>query len=180
MTVLTFQFWYEAYEGRWVSDTMWRARLWVPYGAMPVGLGILTLQYVVDLLNLLTGREPPFGIEVKERSVDASLPEKAGTMRTSTSPLTPLRPLCSTPLLSPPFPPSCTEAPGRSDARCGTARDLIPPSLSSTPPPLPPSPPPSPLPSLSSPPLPLSPLFIDPLARATSPDRSQRERLGLA
>jgi TRAP-type C4-dicarboxylate transport system permease small subunit len=73
MTVLTFQFWLEAYEGSWVSDTMWRARLWIPYGAMPVGLGILTLQYVADLLNLLTGREPPFGIEVKERSVDVSL-----------------------------------------------------------------------------------------------------------
>jgi TRAP-type C4-dicarboxylate transport system permease small subunit len=75
MTVLTYQFWYEAYESGWVSDTMWRARLWIPYGAMPVGLGILTLQYVADLLNLLTGREPPFGIEVKERSVDVSLPE---------------------------------------------------------------------------------------------------------
>ena len=31
------------------------------------GLGILTLQYVVDLIDLLTGREPPFGIEVQER-----------------------------------------------------------------------------------------------------------------
>jgi TRAP-type C4-dicarboxylate transport system permease small subunit len=75
MTVLTYRFWYEAYESGWVSDTMWRARLWIPYGAMPVGLGILTLQYVADLLNLLTGREPPFGIEVKERSVHVSLPE---------------------------------------------------------------------------------------------------------
>jgi TRAP-type C4-dicarboxylate transport system permease small subunit len=75
MTVLTYQFWHEAYEGRWVSDTMWRARLWIPYSAMPVGLGILALQYVADLLNLLTGREPPFGIEVKERSSDVSLPE---------------------------------------------------------------------------------------------------------
>ena len=75
MTVLTFQFWHEAFEGSWVSDTMWRARLWIPYGAMPVGLGILTLQYVADLLNLLAGREPPFGIEVKEHAVDASLPD---------------------------------------------------------------------------------------------------------
>ncbi|HLA21108.1 MAG TPA: hypothetical protein VJZ74_06585, partial [Pseudolabrys sp.] len=57
------------------SDTMWRARLWIPYSAMPVGLGILTLQYVADLINLLTGREPPFGIEVKERSVDVDLSE---------------------------------------------------------------------------------------------------------
>ena len=71
MTVLTSQFWYEAWEDRWVSDTMWRARLWIPYAAMPVGLGILTLQYVADLLNLVTGREPPFGIEVKEPSTRA-------------------------------------------------------------------------------------------------------------
>ena len=75
MAVLTFQFWYESWENDWVSDTMWRARLWIPYAAMPVGLGILTLQYVADLINLLTGREPPFGIEVKERSSDASLPD---------------------------------------------------------------------------------------------------------
>lgn len=75
MTVLTFQFWYEAYENNWVSDTMWRARLWIPYAAMPVGLGVLTLQYVVDLANLITGREPPFGIEVKERAADLELSE---------------------------------------------------------------------------------------------------------
>jgi TRAP-type C4-dicarboxylate transport system permease small subunit len=75
MTVLTFQFWHESWAGNWVSDTMWRARLWIPYGAMPVGLGILTLQYIADLLNLLTGREPPFGIEVKNRSSDVNLPE---------------------------------------------------------------------------------------------------------
>jgi TRAP-type C4-dicarboxylate transport system permease small subunit len=62
MTVLTTHFWYQSWENSWVSDTMWRARLWIPYGAMPIGLGILTLQYVVDLINLLTGREPPFGI----------------------------------------------------------------------------------------------------------------------
>jgi TRAP-type C4-dicarboxylate transport system permease small subunit len=62
MTVLTFLFWQEAWENNWVSDSMWRARLWIPYGAMPVGLGILSLQYVAELFNLLTGREPPFGM----------------------------------------------------------------------------------------------------------------------
>jgi hypothetical protein len=30
--------------------------------AMPVGLSVLTLQYVVDLVQLVTGREPPFGM----------------------------------------------------------------------------------------------------------------------
>lgn len=68
ITVLTFQFWYESWEGNWVSDTMWRARLWIPYGAMPVGLGLLTLQYVADLIELVTGRAPPFGIEPGEKT----------------------------------------------------------------------------------------------------------------
>jgi TRAP-type C4-dicarboxylate transport system permease small subunit len=62
MTVLTIQFWHEAWESNWRSESMWRARLWIPYMAMPVGLSVLTLQYLVDLINLLTGREPPFGM----------------------------------------------------------------------------------------------------------------------
>ena len=62
MTVMTFLFWKEAWDNRWVSDTMWRARLWIPYASMPIGLGLLTLQYVVDILDLVAGRELPFGI----------------------------------------------------------------------------------------------------------------------
>lgn len=66
MTALTFQFWREAWDNGWVSDTMWRARLWIPYSAMPVGIGVLTLQYVAELYNIVTGREPPFGIKSGE------------------------------------------------------------------------------------------------------------------
>ncbi len=62
MLVLTSQFWWEAWDNRWVSDTMWRARLSIPYASMPIGLTILALQYVADLYNLVTGREPPFGM----------------------------------------------------------------------------------------------------------------------
>jgi len=67
ITVLSYQFWREAWDNNWVSDTMWRARLWIPYASMPIGLGILTLQYVAELYCLLSGREPPFGI-TSERS----------------------------------------------------------------------------------------------------------------
>src|SRR5689334_8528368 len=49
MTVLTFQFWHEAWENNWRSESMWRARLWIPYASMPIGLGLLTLQYIVEL-----------------------------------------------------------------------------------------------------------------------------------
>ena len=60
--VLCTSYWYQAFAGNWRSDTVWRARLWIPYGAMPIGLGLLVLQYVVELLNLVTGRTPPFGL----------------------------------------------------------------------------------------------------------------------
>ena len=70
MTVLTFNFWHEAWENNWRSESMWRARLWIPYSSMPIGLGILTLQYVAEFIKLITGREPPFGIAPKATAED--------------------------------------------------------------------------------------------------------------
>jgi hypothetical protein len=29
---------------------------------MPIGIGLLVLQYVAEILALATGREPPFGM----------------------------------------------------------------------------------------------------------------------
>ena len=55
-------YWYEVWSKNWRSDTVWRARLWIPYFAMPVGLGLLVLQCFGELLNLVSGRVPPFGI----------------------------------------------------------------------------------------------------------------------
>lgn len=57
-----YKFWHEAWEYGWLSDTMWGPRLWIPYLTIPVGFGILALQYVADILSLLTGRDMPFGI----------------------------------------------------------------------------------------------------------------------
>ena len=68
VAAFTFQFWKEAWDNKWVSDTMWRARLWIPYMSMPIGLGILSLQALADLGNLLIGREPPFGLRTELRS----------------------------------------------------------------------------------------------------------------
>lgn len=58
--------WYEAYSLGWRSGTIWAVPLWIPYAAMPVGIGLLTLQYVADIANLVLGREPPFGIHPEE------------------------------------------------------------------------------------------------------------------
>jgi TRAP-type C4-dicarboxylate transport system permease small subunit len=62
LAVLGCAFWHEAWANNWHSNTVWRERLWIPYAAMPAGLTLLALQYVVELLCLVTGREPPFGI----------------------------------------------------------------------------------------------------------------------
>ncbi|EJW09828.1 TRAP dicarboxylate transporter, DctQ subunit [Rhodovulum sp. PH10] len=63
VTVLAYDLWHEAWAGGWESESMWRVRLWIPYAAMPIGLGLLTLQYVADLVALVTGRDEPFGID---------------------------------------------------------------------------------------------------------------------
>lgn len=63
--ILCTAYWYEAYSELWRSNTVWRARLWIPLLSMPVGLGLLVLQYVADILCLVTGRAPPFGIQPK-------------------------------------------------------------------------------------------------------------------
>lgn len=55
--------WHEAWSKDWLSDSLWGVRLWIPYSALPIGFGLLVLQYIADLLALITGREPPFGIE---------------------------------------------------------------------------------------------------------------------
>lgn len=51
---------YEALSKGWRTDTIWSLPLWIPYTALPLGLGLLCLQYVADILALLSGREMPF------------------------------------------------------------------------------------------------------------------------
>jgi len=68
--VLCTIYWYEAFAENWLSNTVWRARLWIPYLSMPIGLGLVVLQYLVELLCLVTGRSPPFGISETQTAQD--------------------------------------------------------------------------------------------------------------
>jgi TRAP-type C4-dicarboxylate transport system permease small subunit len=69
LAVLGYNYWHEAWVNNWRSNTVWRERLWIPYAAMPVGLALLSVQYVVELACLVTGRVPPFGMK-GDRPVD--------------------------------------------------------------------------------------------------------------
>jgi len=53
-------FWHQAWANDWHAETVWRPPLWVPYFAVPLGMGLLALQALAGLLALLTGREAPF------------------------------------------------------------------------------------------------------------------------
>jgi TRAP-type C4-dicarboxylate transport system permease small subunit len=57
---------HEAWRGGWVTETVWALPLWIPLTALPLGMGLLALQYVADILCLVTGREPPFGMDQED------------------------------------------------------------------------------------------------------------------
>ena len=62
-----FNLWYEALIKGWHAETVWAPPLWILYLPIPLGMGLLSLQYVADILALLTGREMPFGMPNEER-----------------------------------------------------------------------------------------------------------------
>ena len=72
MFILVTAYWYDAFSEGWRSNTVWRARLWIPILSMPVGLGLLILQYLVDMLCLVTGRTSPFGLSEKQTAQDVA------------------------------------------------------------------------------------------------------------
>jgi len=49
---------HEALTGGWRTDTIWELPLWIPYLALPVGIGLLALQYLADIIELIRGEEP--------------------------------------------------------------------------------------------------------------------------
>ncbi|MGD9839227.1 MAG: TRAP transporter small permease [Afipia sp.] len=65
--VNSIDWWYEA----WITDkhtsSIWRARLWIAYLPVPVGMALLCLQYIADILALVTGRAMPFGLKPEDR-----------------------------------------------------------------------------------------------------------------
>lgn len=50
-------YFYEAWREGWVTSSVWAPPLWIILLPLPLGLGLLTLQYTADILCLLTGRE---------------------------------------------------------------------------------------------------------------------------
>lgn len=54
--------WYDTWVSGQTTPSIWRARLWIPYLALPLGLGLLCLQFLAGMWLVFTGREAPFGL----------------------------------------------------------------------------------------------------------------------
>jgi TRAP-type C4-dicarboxylate transport system permease small subunit len=52
---------HESLTGGWRTDTIWELPLWIPYLALPLGIGLLALQYLADIIELLSGEDPAGG-----------------------------------------------------------------------------------------------------------------------
>ena len=63
LTWTGYELFAEALEGGWTTDTVWALPLWIPYLPIPIGIGLLSLQYVADILALITGHAMPFAMQ---------------------------------------------------------------------------------------------------------------------
>lgn len=53
-----WRYFHEAWAEGWVTETVWAPPLWIVLLPLPLGAGVLTLQYIVDLVCVVTGRDP--------------------------------------------------------------------------------------------------------------------------
>jgi TRAP-type C4-dicarboxylate transport system permease small subunit len=53
MLVTCASYVHEAYVGGWRHASMWAPRLWIPMLSLPVGFGLLSLQYLAEMLKLI-------------------------------------------------------------------------------------------------------------------------------
>ena len=59
--------WHEAWATGLTTASIWRVQLWIPYLAVPVGMGLLCLQLLADMWLVATRRALPFGLSPDER-----------------------------------------------------------------------------------------------------------------
>jgi TRAP-type C4-dicarboxylate transport system permease small subunit len=59
--------WYDTWLSGQTTPSIWRARVWIPYLSLPVGLGLLCLQFVAEIYLVQSGREQPFGLSPEAR-----------------------------------------------------------------------------------------------------------------
>jgi len=47
-----WSYFHEAWANSWTTETVWKLPLWIPLLPLPLGIGLLVLQYIAELLKL--------------------------------------------------------------------------------------------------------------------------------
>lgn len=55
MLVATWIQFHESWLGNWKHSSVWAPPLWIPLAALPLGFGMLCLQYIAQILALMSG-----------------------------------------------------------------------------------------------------------------------------
>ncbi|MEO7941041.1 MAG: TRAP transporter small permease [Burkholderiaceae bacterium] len=58
--------WYETWLSGQTTPSLWKARVWIPYLSVPVGLTLLCLQFLADTVMVATQRVLPFGLSAED------------------------------------------------------------------------------------------------------------------
>lgn len=59
-----WNYFHEAWAGNWTTDTVWALPLWIPLLPLPLGVGLLVLQYVAEILKIVQGGHLQTGPQV--------------------------------------------------------------------------------------------------------------------
>ncbi|MCZ4314165.1 TRAP transporter small permease [Comamonadaceae bacterium G21597-S1] len=58
--------WWETWQSGQTTPSIWKARVWIPYLSVPVGLTVLCLQFIADTFMVASHRSLPFGLSAEE------------------------------------------------------------------------------------------------------------------
>lgn len=56
VAVKVWQYWWLAWREDWTTDSVWAPHLWIPYALMGFGMTLLSLEYVVQIVEALAFR----------------------------------------------------------------------------------------------------------------------------
>jgi TRAP-type C4-dicarboxylate transport system permease small subunit len=45
-----YELFHEAWRRNWRSESVWGVKMWIPYLALPLGLGLFVMQMIADLI----------------------------------------------------------------------------------------------------------------------------------
>ncbi len=59
--------WWDTFQSGQTTPSIWRPRAWIIYLSVPLGLGLLCLQFIAEIYMVAAGRALPFGLAPEDK-----------------------------------------------------------------------------------------------------------------